>query len=201
MNRFLARAARARELAGAHPESRDALEFFAAVSELQNEKADVDAYRRLARRMNVAPLVKAPDDYFWFSRVIEECNGPQAPQDKPAMNECPACGSPPQLGVLRPQADGSALFLACALCREEWPFSRSLCPNCGEADKLEFGVTEDYPGMLTLTCNKCRKYMHLIDVSKQPQAIPEADEIAVQALDMWAVEEGFEKICQNLVGV
>jgi formate dehydrogenase accessory protein FdhE len=192
VNRFERRAERARALATRYPASAEALLFFAKVSEFQRRKGTIDELRALV--LPVAP----PDD--WFNRVMAEMEQPIQP-DSVHDNECPHCGAPPQLGVLRPQGDGSALYLACAVCRHEWPFRRTICPGCGEEGKLAFYSADAFPALATLTCDSCKCYLHLIDIAKDIHAVPEADEVAAQPMDAWAMEQGYSKIVQNLVGL
>jgi formate dehydrogenase accessory protein FdhE len=192
VNRFQRRAARARELADRYPASAEALRFFARVSEFQDRNGTLEELHRL-----VKPMKPAEE---WFQRVMAEMEAPPNPGTV-HDNECPKCGSPPQLGVLRPQGDGSALFLACAICRHEWPFRRTNCPACGQEGQIAFYSTDAFPSVVTLTCDGCWCYLHLIDIGKDVQAVPEAEEIAAQPLDLWAVEQGYRKIAENLAGL
>jgi formate dehydrogenase maturation protein FdhE len=43
--------------------------------------------------------------------------------------------------------------------------------------------------------------LHVIDLSRDPAAIPLLDEVAALALDMWARENGYQKIHINLIGI
>ncbi|HUQ94914.1 MAG TPA: formate dehydrogenase accessory protein FdhE [Bryobacteraceae bacterium] len=219
MSRFLKRAARARVLAERYPGAAESLLFVAKISEWQEKGEDPEELCALVRRIGPEPLRLASRDvneaqieaYFaspdadkpesFFARVILETRGVTRAGD--AANECPRCGHPPQLGVLRAQGDGAALYLGCSLCRNEWVFHRSVCPGCGESsqEKILFGKTDDFPAVLTQTCDSCWTYLHLIDMSKDPQAVPEADELAAQPLDVWAIEQGYEKIFPNWIGL
>ncbi|MBS1829180.1 MAG: formate dehydrogenase accessory protein FdhE [Acidobacteria bacterium] len=190
MSRFAQRAIRARKLASQHTAAAPSLEFFAALSDLQSKNASPDAYARLTPQ---------PPPEEWLSRVMEELQ-PSPPEYAPSPNLCPQCGSPPQAGILRPQGDGHALYLACALCRHEWAFSRKICPNC-ESENISFATAESLPGYQTLTCDACKVYLHLLEEVKLPGCIPEADEIAAQPLDVWALENGYHKLTPNLVGI
>lgn len=192
LSRFLSRAVRATLLAERYPAAAESLRFFAEVSRLQALGAGPAAFLQL--------LPHAPED--WLGRVLAETQPHSLPPDPlRKQNECPRCAAPPQLGVLRPQGDGAALYLACAICRHEWTFPRTICPNCGEADHLAFASSPGFPALLTQTCEHCKTYLHLIDMSKDLQAIPEADEIAAQPMDVWALEQGFTKMTMNLAGI
>ena len=44
-------------------------------------------------------------------------------------------------------------------------------------------------------------YLQLVDLGRDPEAIPEVDELAGLPLDLWAQERGYRKLCPNLAGV
>ena len=182
------RAQRARALADRLPHAAEALLLFAQVSERQALGA--------AEYQDLAP--HAPEG--WQQRVRAELHPPPAPPDR-ADNECPQCGELPQLGVLRPQGDGDALSLACSVCRTEWTFPRTTCPACGDSEHLEFYRSQHLPHLQTLVCAACKTYLHILEPNKDLGCIPEADEIAAQAMDAWALDQGYEKLTPNLVGV
>jgi formate dehydrogenase maturation protein FdhE len=50
-------------------------------------------------------------------------------------------------------------------------------------------------------CESCHRYLHVVRIDRDPEAIPLVDEIAALALDVWARGEGYEKIFPNLVGI
>ena len=41
----------------------------------------------------------------------------------------------------------------------------------------------------------------IVDLSSDPAAIPEVDELAGLPLDLWAIQEGFHKLQPNLAGI
>ncbi|MCS7023742.1 MAG: formate dehydrogenase accessory protein FdhE [Bryobacteraceae bacterium] len=215
--RFQARAQRARKLATRYPAAAQALEFFAAASEAQAEGLNLEGVHRLLRRVAPEPLASltvTPEEvesYLRFpdpsrlssvaARILLEQDPPVAPQvvDPPKLG-CPRCGHPAQLGVLRPVAEGAALAMACSLCRQEWGVSRRVCPVC-ESESLEFYSAADYPATLIQMCGACKTYFHILDVTKDPELVPEADEIAGQPFDVWAMDQGYVKIFPNWVGL
>ncbi|MBL8173042.1 MAG: formate dehydrogenase accessory protein FdhE [Bryobacterales bacterium] len=176
-------------MAASHPASAPSLDLFARLSELQSRRASREEFRALTPNI-------PPEE--WLDRIEAELHLMPQPPDAPHL--CPHCGSPPQLGILRPQGDGHALYLACALCRQEWPFSRKTCPNCG-AEAISFATAPSLAGYRTLTCDSCKIYLHLLEESKLPGLIPEADEIAAQPLDIWAIGNGYRKLTPNLAGI
>lgn len=97
------------------------------------------------------------------------------------------------------QGEGTALSLVCSLCFHEWPGVRDRCSECGGEVALH-GAAE-LPQIRTRICDSCRRYIHVVRLDYEPEAIPEVDEIAALALDVWARERGYEKIFPNLVGI
>lgn len=212
--------ARARELAARHREAREALLFYAALVEFAGDWDDLIALvRRIgppvlqeaARRIDPFELKAAVDRYLrgedrvspdsFFARVMLRRERPRA-RGVPS-NRCPECGEPPQCGVLRPQGDGHAFALVCSLCAAEWSFPRGQCPACGEADreKIAWFQAETLAHVQTQTCDACARYLHVIHCGKEPAAVPEVDEVASLAMDVWAREQGYEKIHPNLIGI
>ena len=220
------KAARARLLAVRYPASAEVLELVAAAYELIGDaRPAFEEAQGLAERLHAALRSQAPEplreaisdvagyynspDPFapssFFSRMALEAWAGHAPLQIPdaVPNECPRCGHAPQLGVLRPAGNGDALFLACSLCRREWPFRRTTCPECGETDpeKINFYTAEGSPQVRTQTCQTCQTYIHLLLPERDLEMIPEVDELALLALDMWAIGQGFHKVWPNLAGI
>jgi len=213
-------------LAVRYPQSAEVLELVAAAYELIGDaRPAFDGVQALADRLYAALRDRAPEPlrgavpdvaaYFnhpdpfapssFFTRMALEVWAREAPLQMPdtAPNECPRCGHAPQLGVLRPSGNGDALFLACSLCQREWPFRRATCPECAETDeeKLQFHAAEGWPQVRTQTCQTCQSYIHLLLPERDLKMIPEIDELALLALDVWALDQGFHKIWPNLAGI
>ena len=220
------RAARARLLAARYPASAEVLELVAAAYDLIGDATPAfEDTQALAERLHAAlrsqapaPLRDAvpdvaayynnPDPFApssFFARMALEAWARHAPLQLPdaVPNECPRCGHAPQLGVLRPSGNGNALFLACSLCRQEWPFRRTTCPECGEADpdKVGFYSTDGRDSVQTQTCQSCQSYIHLLVVEKDLELVPEVDELSLLEFDVWAAEQGLHKIWPNLAGM
>ena len=71
-----------------------------------------------------------------------------------------------------------------------------------DAAKLRYhSAEESSPKVQVMTCDACRSYLHLVDLSADRQAVADVDEIAALALDVWASEQGYTKIHPNLAGV
>ncbi len=119
-----------------------------------------------------------------------------------SASTCPACGSKPQLAVLIPEGDGGKRFLGCSLCFTEWEFRRVLCPSCQEVEytKLPRYSPENPKAVRVEACDSCHAYLKSFDLTIDGLMVPEVDEIATVALDLWAAEQGYAKIQLNLMG-
>jgi FdhE protein len=75
--------------------------------------------------------------------------------------------------------------------------------HCGEEDQARLGYHRSpaYPHIRLDTCDACRHYVKTVDLTVLGLADPLADDVASGALDLWAVENGYEKIERNLVGL
>lgn len=118
---------------------------------------------------------------------------------------CPLCGGAPWIGVRRDgsQMEGSRRLLACALCGGEWPFGRIVCPSCFEDDprRLPSFTGEAHPTVRIEACETCQRYVKSIDLSEDARPIPEVDDLVSIAMDLWALEQGFERIEPGLAGI
>ena len=116
---------------------------------------------------------------------------------------CPHCGHLPQVATLRLQGHGSALSLVCSLCFRDWIFRRGCCPACGEdrEDTLAYYTEASFDYFRLQACESCRRYVHTIDLDKEPAAIADVDELAALPLDVWASEHGYQKLQPNIAGI
>ena len=116
---------------------------------------------------------------------------------------CPFCASKPVVAIRRGEGDGARRSLLCSLCSVEWKYRRILCPGCGEEqkDKLPVFLADKIDHVRVEACDTCRAYVKSVDLTKQGFAIPEVDELATVALDVWAEENGYSKLETNLLGM
>ena len=178
-----------------------------------------------ARQLDGSACRRALDDYLddrdtvsansFFARVLlqpvvarEDANPAllaraATARESAAGAKCPRCGHPPQVGCLRLQGDGVALALSCSLCLSEWSFPRGRCAGCNETDskKLSYYGAEQLESLQVHACDSCRRYIHVVDLSKDREAVPEVDELAALALGVWAAEQGYRKLRPNLLGI
>ena len=143
----------------------------------------------------------------FFSRVLFQAQAEflASRQSMPANYSaatCPLCGSRPQFAVLRPEGDGGKRHLGCSLCLAEWEFRRIVCPACDEVDhtKLPRYSPEEPIAVRVEACDTCTSYMKSFDMTVNGLMVPEVDEVANVALDVWAAKRGYHKIQLNLFG-
>lgn len=119
--------------------------------------------------------------------------------------DCPFCAGRPIVSFRRtdPDSHGAARWLVCGLCGTEWPFARIRCPACQEQDpaKLPSFQSEKVPGTRIEACDTCRRYVKSIDLTLDMRPIPEVDDIASIAMDLWAIEEGYSRIEPGWAGI
>jgi hypothetical protein len=153
--------------------------------------------------------------------------GVDAPPYHRGSGPCPECGGPPQLSyrteVKDPLASG-ARMLQCARCANEWSFSATVCPSCGEPAKRTVYAEHRgddqgggngggprvgrqpsdgalFPHVRIESCQGCLRYLIVIDLGLDPRAVPEVDELTALPLDLYAAEQGLSKITPNLMGI
>ena len=125
-----------------------------------------------------------------------------------ALNErtsatCPRCGCKPVVAVLRPEGEGARKSLVCMLCGHEWRFRRICCPACGEdrEPQMAFFIAAEIPHVRVDVCDSCHRYLKSIDLTKSGLAVPIVDELATLPLDLWAQENGYQKLQINVAGI
>jgi len=106
--------------------------------------------------------------------------------------------------------------LVCARCGRSWSYSASSCPFCGETTGSKRTIySESHPGPVVSraeetestfphlrveACAACQRYVIDVDLSRDPRAVPEVDELAAVPLDLYASEQGLAKITPNMMG-
>lgn len=208
MNRWQRRIERAEELARTSLVHPDLLHFYIGIARFQSAPPRrMETLVELVRRTAPAPMLDPDGPVQAFcERVLLQADAEERAHSVtiPAGVEprCPFCGEKPVAAVLRPEGDGGKRFLLCSQCFTEWEFRRLLCPNCGEEDqdKLPVFTAEEFPHVRIEACDTCQMYLKAIDLTKNGLAVPEVDELAAPALDLWASEQGYRKLQANLFG-
>ena len=123
------------------------------------------------------------------------------PRPEVRLSTCPYCGSPPLVGVLRPEGEGAKRSLICAFCRTEWDYLRIACPACNERREENLCVysTPKFEGVRVEACETCKAYIKTVDLAHNGLAVPEVDDLAAVPLDLWAVENGYHRATRNLL--
>jgi FdhE protein len=216
---------RAEQLAGTIPEAAELLRFYVEVARFQRSVAEaalpdlalnseeleralrphIDRLKRLMER--IAPPEASLEDAFLRHVVLQPYAEQQARGSGVARTtvqpRCPYCGEQPLAAVLRPEGDGGKRFLLCSLCSTEWEFRRLLCAHCGEEnqEKLPVFTAEQFGHVRVEACESCHVYTKAIDLTRNGLAVPEVDELATVALDLWAGERGYAKLQLNVLGM
>jgi FdhE protein len=114
--------------------------------------------------------------------------------------QCPACGNLPQLSLWREFNNGAKRSLLCSLCSTEWEFRRVLCPYCKEQhkDKLPLFTADEFQQARIEACDSCASYMKCIDLTRDGHAVPQVDDVATLAFDVWAHEQGYTRRHLNM---
>jgi len=152
---------------------------------------------------------EARDDYLsravlqpWVRMLAAER---RAPERTLRPGACPFCSGMPWMAMRRPEPDshGAQRYLCCALCGGEWPFLRIRCASCGEPDpeKLPYFHDETRSAVRVEACDTCKRYVKSIDLTLDARPIAEVDDLATLALDLWAQEQGYERIEPGLAGI
>ena len=220
--RWESRIRRARTLAGARLEARAALAFYAELAGLQQSlsHAHQDAPSALTEYLEWLQRT-APPPIAEASLGIESSATPwQALLDQyPAalddahafivegllqafpIEPCAFCSGPPVVSVLRDAAHGSRRSNVCAVCLNESPAPRLGCLSCGETDvdKLPVFRTETTDPARIDACDSCRGYVKTIDLTRDALACLIADDLASVSLDLWAREQGYQRVRPNLL--
>jgi FdhE protein len=141
--------------------------------------------------------------FFWRVLMRPYAEHFRKPHGGKSGSTCPSCGSKPVVGVLRGEGDGAKRSLICHLCASEWPYRRLICPNCGEEDKerLPVYVAAQIDHSRVEACDSCRTYLKSVCLTKDGFAVPEVEEIATVALNLWADQHGYAKIETNIFGM
>ena len=151
----------------------------------------------------------ARDDYLsrallkpWVELLAAERRQPAREKRK---GTCPFCGGGAWVATRRtlPESHGAQRALVCALCAGHWEFPRIRCPACGEASPEKLPMFQDprNAAVRIEACDTCKRYVKSIDLSLDARPIAEVDDLASLPLDLWAVEQGYQRIEPGLAGI
>jgi FdhE protein len=118
---------------------------------------------------------------------------------------CPACGSAPIVSYRKelPETNGGARFLVCGLCGTDWPFNRVRCPSCQEEDpaRLSSFQSDVHKNVRIEACETCKYYVKSLDLTLDARPLPEVDDLASLAMDLWAIDEGWTRLEPGWAGI
>ncbi len=108
--------------------------------------------------------------------------------------ECPICGFPPDMGILR--GEGGKLYLHCAICGHEWKYKRMACAFCGNdlQEELKYLEIEGDEVHKIYLCHLCKKYLKVIDSRSLPEGFHiflDLEELTSLHLDVIADQQGY----------
>jgi len=102
-----------------------------------------------------------------FSEMISENLDKDADWDK---GYCPVCGSMPALSLFE---ENGKRFLICGFCGHKWGSKRMYCPYCENDDHetLRYYSIDNEEEYRVDACDKCKKYIKVVDVKKTTRTI------------------------------
>ena len=166
---------RAEELAGRYPASAEAMHFYISIAGHRGERPE--ALLEAARRNAGHPLGE------FLARLMAA----------PAAHEG-ACI--PLLAVRR--AEGASLL--CGVCFRETPAASGVCARCGHSPIRVLEDTE-FPHIAIEACDACHACLKVVDLTADPAAVPEVDDLASVPLDLRAAALGYRRPLPNLFGL
>ncbi|MFC1917442.1 formate dehydrogenase accessory protein FdhE [Chloroflexota bacterium] len=112
-------------------------------------------------------------------------------QEKWRRSYCPVCGGSPDIAYL--DTERGSRWLVCSRCDTEWLSQRLPCPFCGTEEQKKIVYYTDDAGKYRLyTCDQCKRYLKVIDMSKADGEIPlPLERFRTIALDAQAKEQGY----------
>lgn len=132
---------------------------------------------------------------------------PEPAKGPPVYGACRSCGGPPWIAWRR-SGTGSGdeapqRLLGCGICGSERHLDRIGCAACGQAEPTKLAVfqTERHPAVRLEACDACQRYIKTIDLTVDARVIPEVDDLVSLSLDLWAAEQGYERLEPSLAGV
>jgi len=140
-----------------------------------------------------------------YARMLRETG--QSPE-RGVSGSCVFCGSgawissrriPPGPGT----GEGAVRMLHCSLCAFSWQVGRIRCPSCGEEnpEKLPSFTAPQHLGVRVEACESCKSYVKSIDLSLDLRRIPEIDDLVSLSMDLWAGEQGYQRLEPGLAGL
>lgn len=193
----------------------EAIARYAGSSGPPGLRAEVDAYRREPDERLLAwwrgPRAGRVD---YLARALLRPYGetlaatgvtPEPGTGEAISGACTRCGGPPWIAYRRSGSGDEApqRLLGCAVCGSERHLDRIACAACGQTEPSKLAVfqTERHKAARIEACDACQRYVKSIDLTLDGRAIPEVDDLCSLSLDLWAAEQGYERLEPSLAGV
>ncbi|MCY1203898.1 Protein FdhE [compost metagenome] len=152
----------------------------------------------------IAPFIGAALQVAFSHWLLELPEG--AIVENEAKVLCPACGSPPVIGMIRHRGKHNGLrYLVCSLCSCEWHYVRLKCSHCQESKHLAYlsldreGVKGEEAPIRAEACPSCQGYLKQCYLEFDAEAEAQADDLASLDLDLRMSEEGYLRRAPNLL--
>ncbi|MHC8344146.1 formate dehydrogenase accessory protein FdhE [Pseudomonas sp. RT6P73] len=123
-----------------------------------------------------------------------------------SLSQCPACGSPAMVGVIRHRGKHNGLrYLVCSLCACEWHVVRVKCVYCEQSKGLEYVSLDDdrhaanQAPLRAETCPGCHSYLKLLYLENDAEAEALSTDLTSLMLDMRLEQEGYVRPAPNLL--
>ncbi len=148
--------------------------------------------------LGAAPFVAAALQVYWTHMATTL--GIQAFGASDISNLCPVCASPPVSSIVRIGGSENGLrYLCCSVCNTQWHMVRVKCSNCESTKGISYYMIEGTRGAVKAeTCEECGTYLKIMQMDKDPQVDPVADDLATLTLDLMMDESGKLRSGPNL---
>jgi FdhE protein len=124
---------------------------------------------------------------------MEQLQGAFSPEEW-LGEQCPLCGSAPQMAQLKDE--GGKRYLLCHFCGCQWRWERIACPLCRNQDSesLHYLYSEEEEAYRVDLCDRCKGYIKTVDARKlnyEPSL--DLEDIVTIHLDILAMEKGYRR--------
>jgi FdhE protein len=164
--------------------------------------------------MGAAPLIASALQVLWV-RLAASTSSLYPEHAFPAKSDasaCPCCGSKPVASLNRLGSDvGVTRYLNCSLCQTQWHMTRIKCAHCQSTQSIAYHSLVDQEGHAVQvsvldeggvsleTCDECHHYLKIVNMAKDVQVEPVADDLATLTLDLLIAEQGYERAGLNFM--
>lgn len=152
----------------------------------------------------LVPFLGAALQAAWSHWLLSAANLQLKPGD--SLSQCPACGSPAMIGVVRHRGKHNGLrYLVCSLCACEWHVVRVKCVYCESSKGLDYLSFEDdrhaanQAPLRAEVCPGCNSYLKLLYLENDADAEALSADLSSLLLDMRLAQDGYQRLAPNLL--